>query len=88
MKYILGVTKDIYENIKNTNDTTIGIYFIPEHRNLFIGDSIDLINEELKMSFSIKSIKYSDKLEENILLLNTNDSIYFTILELNKIYGK
>ena len=86
MKYIYGATNKEYEMIKDVDYITLGIVFITEHRNLFVGDFFDLINLNSKVSFKINSIKYSNKFDKNIVTLNNKDAKYFTILELQKIY--
>ncbi|MFH1233697.1 MAG: hypothetical protein V1649_03565 [Patescibacteria group bacterium] len=88
MKYIYGVTDKEYEKLKDTDYITLGIVFILEHRNLFVGDFINLVNNDSKISFKIDSIKYGNKFDKNIVILGAKNGELFTILELHKIYGK
>ena len=89
MKYIYGTANAEYEIVKEMKRITIGLAFIQAHRNLFVGDFVDLINDHSKVSFRINSIKYSNKPDRDVVMLGKNKSSeYFTIFELKNIYGK
>jgi hypothetical protein len=86
MKYIHGIANKEYEIAKTNDHIILSLAFISEHRHLFVGDSINLINGDAQISFLINSVKYSRENNNAAVRLDAEDCEYFTILEVEKIY--